>query len=741
MASNRGIEIRIVPFRVRRCQNIFYDTLRLRKHRNSTSGSRSNFGLTRLHQPITTMAFKNSYEYDDELEEEWPHNCDRRLEKADDCESDYPGVVADNNKLMAKCDAMKRQMEAEYASLKPILKTQVTKQECVDAGNWYLQAEIKYWSRWTSLKDPLVEELNEGVGAMNMLEETFESALGGSERPPKDLNVMWEHVQKLLKKTKEAHEAWSGFKESHGRPRSIKLQLGLQQIVQHQNAETQMWFYQNCNPYTKHLDKRPSSRPSMEIDQKAITFVPGKGGDLPLEIATTLYAQCDLETCTALRQANTFWYSCFELSENALKHKVKERNPWMKPEGDLRTWGDCALVILSRSRSYNWLCMDTIDSVRHDNSGSKKSFPVVAKPVAFGSRLHPLFEGLESHGIDGCSSLCERVHLAGDRESASLDLWKSAAHLEHEPEAEIVASQLAGNVLLYKGLCITLPGTDFLFPEDIKSVLANDSCVRVLTTSHVYLLSRDKPLHFRSGYTYTSGKFATGYAMADTHVTYATVRSRGYYGHTTIANIYSFLDFDNLRMYSYGGPNRAHPVAIYQGIIWWQTEDGRSLIPTLFDTASMENPAYRQKWIISMSQEETVPPLKQITKPGSTHLLAAKTTYGAILVDLEAREVSALYGASLCPHDKLLPGFVGSRFCLRSLDCESQRHWNKWAFDKLMGVEMPGEDEGDGDYESESEESGEEDEDEEDSDESEEDSYDESEEESEEESDEESDEE
>lgn len=109
------------------------------------------------------------------------------------------------------------------------------------------------------------------------------------------------------------------MEECHGRPRSIKLQLGLQQILQHQTAEMQMWFYQNCNPYTMHLDKRPSSRPSMEIDQNAIQFVPGKGGDLPLEIPTTLCVQCDLETCVSLRQANTFWYSCFELSEKRVE--------------------------------------------------------------------------------------------------------------------------------------------------------------------------------------------------------------------------------------------------------------------------------------------------------------------------------------------------------------------------------------------------------------------------------------
>lgn len=55
------------------------------------------------------------------------------------------------------------QMVVEYESLKPILKTHVTQRECVDAGNWYVQAKIKYWAKWTALRDPLVEELVEGL--------------------------------------------------------------------------------------------------------------------------------------------------------------------------------------------------------------------------------------------------------------------------------------------------------------------------------------------------------------------------------------------------------------------------------------------------------------------------------------------------------------------------------------------------------------------------------------------------
>lgn len=193
-------------------------------------------------------------------------------------------------------------------------------------------------------------------------------------------------------------------------------------------------------------------------------------------------------------RSGTVALSCLK---NALKHKVKERNPWMKPEGYLSTWGNCALVILSRAKSYGWVCMDTVDSVSHDSLGHKNVLPVVAKPVGLGNGLNPSFAGLESHEIDCAFSLCERVHLAGEnKESATSDLWKSAATLEPESKWEIVASQLAGNVLLFtKTLCITLPGTNYLFPEDIKSVVTNDWYVKVVTTYHVYLFSRNKPLH------------------------------------------------------------------------------------------------------------------------------------------------------------------------------------------------------------------------------------------------------
>lgn len=635
----------------------------------------------------------NSYDYDNDDEEDWPHGCGRRRDKAQEAEGEYPHVLEDNEKLLAKCDAVKRQMDAEYESLKPVLKAPMTIPECGDAANWYVQAEIKFWPRWMSLKDPVVKELEEGVAAMFMLEETFESALGGSEDPPKDLDDMWTHVKKLLKQLEDLQKFWTDLPGSNARPRSIRIQQGISQILQNQTAETKMSFHVDYNQFTAHLRKKPSSRPSMEIDQKSIKFVPGKGGDLPLGIATTLYAQCDLETCIALRQANTFWYSCYELSESTLKDKVQERNPWMKPEGEWRTWGDCALVIESRARSYSWLSMESVDTVSLKSLGPKNQlrvWPVVAMKLEPEFGLPHDFEGLESHGLD-CSSLCDRVHLVGDRETASLDLWMPAATLDHEPKWEIVASQLAGNVIMYKGLCITLPGTDDLFPEDIRSVIAHDTYVKVCSTTHVYLFSRSRPLHYRYAIIHSNQRFAPGYLMSDTHVTYNTVRV-GSYGSNQTANLYYVMDFTTMRLFPQGGgPTRAHPVAIYRGVMWWQTQDGKYLIPTLVDLSRQDWPAYRHDWIISLSQE-AAPPLKQITTPGSTHFLVGKTSYGSLLVDLEAREVSALYGASQCPQDKLIPGYLGSRFVLRSLDCHTQKHWSKWAFDKLMGVEMDDDD-------------------------------------------------
>lgn len=87
-----------------------------------------------------------------------------------------------------------------------------------------------------------------------------------------------------------------------------------------------------------------------------------------------VYSLCVIESCVALSQVDSHWYSVFRHIEPVLRSKLVKRNPWLKLDGkDLQTWADCALVFAARVK---WPCVAHVDELL-----SLEVRPAVPKPV------------------------------------------------------------------------------------------------------------------------------------------------------------------------------------------------------------------------------------------------------------------------------------------------------------------------------------------------------------------------
>ncbi|KAG5354417.1 hypothetical protein CJU90_6832 [Yarrowia sp. C11] len=121
-------------------------------------------------------------------------------------------------------------------------------------------------------------------------------------------------------------------------------------------------------PFSQHLAKKETARDVLDRAHDALKAqdtsqtrgtVEGTR-DIPWMIAKAILSEADLESCAQLRQVNRFWYSFFHESESLLEYKVRKRSPWMSPNGELKTWADCALVFAKRLASNNWTEIDDL---------------------------------------------------------------------------------------------------------------------------------------------------------------------------------------------------------------------------------------------------------------------------------------------------------------------------------------------------------------------------------------------
>lgn len=124
------------------------------------------------------------------------------------------------------------------------------------------------------------------------------------------------------------------------------------------------------------LDTTLETRPELDFgNSKPFT------AHVPLDVAGMVFEACDLESCVSLKQVSKSWWEAFHEHEPILKKKVIERTPWMEPEEvgtELKTWGDCALVVVGRLGNTKWVAVDSIDDVQVTGPAAKTNYIVSA---------------------------------------------------------------------------------------------------------------------------------------------------------------------------------------------------------------------------------------------------------------------------------------------------------------------------------------------------------------------------
>ncbi|KAG5358348.1 hypothetical protein CJU89_4875 [Yarrowia sp. B02] len=257
-----------------------------------------------------------------------------------------------------------------------------------------------------------------------------------------------------------------------------------------------------------------------------------------------------------------------DLIEDILKSKVIQRSPWMKPQAEMRSWADCALVFVKRIQSSKWTLVDHF----RDISKKRKDSPVkdlLAVELKKGEKLPENFQSFRD-----------------TRPSSS--------------EGEIVVA--------YGGFEITLP---MQRPENVREIEVGENVLLVKFDADRYISPRDK-LHYKhaSVYHYAGGGFDVsvlegGFLMDDVFVVgkapefkhgkkrKRVEKDRGFT--FKFFNTYS-KKFIRCTPDSFAEAF-ANPVACYNGLIWWFMND-RDFVPTFLDRLSGKL-YVRKDWIMT----------------------------------------------------------------------------------------------------------------------------------------------
>ncbi|AOW00158.1 hypothetical protein LXG23DRAFT_50885 [Yarrowia lipolytica] len=413
--------------------------------------------------------------------------------------------------------------------------------------------------------------------------------------------LVWEGLMKEFEQTWESLE-------------SVMFQGGLQNIVRNQSEELKNWFFQKYqSKFGEHISPVTSTKPQVVL--KDIASRPTETRFLPPEIMTMIYARVDLETCVAIRQVSSKWYTIFQQSDSILRTKLRQRNPWMKPgDGEMKTWQDCALLLVGRLKSDKWHTTDNIDTIKVTKPNAPRK-TMVSLELFEDENLPSDFTSI----LDDCGcgiSTCEHVHIDNDQARLVVDPWTMESRRYEEPY-EVVSVGETISTLRFRDIVITLP-TWLIDDEDcIEDIYIGRTMVSVyMVTDHVLMFPRDLA-HHQDYFWYT---------RQDSHYHFGNmyVSREGFY--------FNLADLEGRKMVRYAKALRARPQAFYNGLVWWTVGD-TSLVPTFIDLETPEKVYYNADGAITGFSKKNVFAQGSDTRD-SSHLVATEHKYGQEIVDL-----------------------------------------------------------------------------------------------------------
>lgn len=571
--------------------------------------------------------------------------------------------------LLSQSHLLSQQLLTEYQAMIPKLPIPASREDCESAMNLLISQDGEFYEKWMPRKQDFVLKLKEHLQQLQGV-QGFES--------------LWLETRSLMRAWQERNQPVD---------RANRLQLTVQGLVEGQKGGLKRWYLTECVSFGFHLDRTTGtvqrapitatnppttvSKPSITVS-KPPTTPRFQSSTLPLEIASTIYSYCDVETCETLRQTSSFWYGAFRESDHVIKQVLAARNPWFQLEADLVTWGQCLLVFAARLRS--WKVVENVaelTTAEETNTGLEKF--LTATSLKFGETLPVDFESLSSC-LPCCDSYnCGKVHLTHGGEKKVVDVvdggvkkmervvveTRTFCEQEKEHKDELSTSV---KVLKVRDFEITLPESVDLLKSSPLTCYNHHILVKTRTKN--FLFHRNKPLHYKHAITYPASS-EPGKELGS------------FYFHRNEL-------LDPCRRKFTPLPLSLQPSAIYKGVLWCRESETYTsevlMTPTFVDLNSpskiYHNPAK------SLLTNDPWNCLTQMTSRENTHLVTAMNPLGLTVVDLETIQVTCVLKPdfeevnkrSRAGRERLLPGFVRNKFQVWYVDLEWVRRYTMKAW-------------------------------------------------------------
>lgn len=454
------------------------------------------------------------------------------------------------------------------------------------------------------------------------------------------------------------------------------------------------------------------TKPDVEVELRQVRCLEGGVKTtplrLPLEVMGVLYSVADLETCVALREVSSKWYTAFKMYGDNMMNAVKSRTLGLTPGEngcELQSWGDCALVFVGRLRNSKWEKVEEED--RQARSSNRILTPThTLVPIDIDAKLPSDYTGLVNEPLQlpdntSTSNVNQNWYRLGGDYALNPQTLKFHKVPEQVP-GQFSITYLDNDIVCveYEDSSFTIPNAMKLFTEIVSNHEALVFCCGETDTG--YILPRQFP-DFRQGH-----GFAISIDSYDTELTSHAFRiktssfeapivlQKKHHIHdhsmVTCTHTYSVLDLHNSRAVVMISDSDVmstlypEPLAAqFNGLIWREKHFGGALLPYFVD---LDSGTWYHNRHVSI-HTKTGEGWKQASESCNARRFVYRGREGEDLeiVDLATRCVINV--KSLGNTDEtvaLFPGFSEGRLGVWSYNEKTQRRYSRY-LDQLREID------------------------------------------------------
>lgn len=581
--------------------------------------------------------------------------------------NDSEGVLAEELELTETCNEISERIRIGLTEAVPILPVPATRQEISAAVETYTEKFDALAADLKPLRDQLVQRARDYYfNRKHPLALEFRSM----DRRRRELGLSDQQMRKcrslqrvLCKRFETVKETKNLFAMAKGDVDSVLFQAAVYKIFAEQPHELGQWYFYENNVCWQHLNRRGKEE-GVVIADRMPTLGGGSNHVIPPSVASLVFSHCDLESCVALRQVNSSWYSFYNNNETVLKSLLSKRCPWITPQcgNQLSSWADCALVFVSRLQSKKWTSCDRLPTQHQSQTPIKRILPI---ELTKDEKLPKDFTPLHSHSGRYCDYSCDYLHF----EYANLNLT-TMEYIPDDPRKEeetgdydVISETNEEIVIDYDGLKITLPAS-----ADIESVEVNITKDIVVlegdTTTYVFPRNNCHYKHLLLEHDHNVSAFLLG----DIYVKKVPIAKGKFSYHMFNPHTKQFVQYAIKNI-------NTKPVAAYNGLVWWLINK-KSLIPTFMDLNNPDKVYIQKEKILTVarctnsidsddSADDDERP-EGFSREGDNRFLTGETASSAFqAIDLDSETVNyievPLEGG---PHE-LVVGYVKDKFHAR----------------------------------------------------------------------------